>query len=86
MDKTVTTADLQQVRDRLRQVCSLAIADINVSPRQEPTSDDDGDLHSYIRMLQSTIERMGWSVDVSLKRLGDPGCFARAEDWMLPGA
>jgi len=38
-----------------------------------------------VQVLNLFIDRIGWVADVGLRKLGDSGCFARAEDWMLPG-
>lgn len=44
------------------------------------------DHEDRIQLLRQTLARIGWTTDVALRKLGDGGVFASAEDWMLPGA
>lgn len=86
MDKTFTDKEMGQLIGLLRHVCSLAIAGMSLSSAASGLDDDGPDLQGHIRMLQSTIDRMGWIADLGLKKLGDVGCFDSAEDWMLRSA
>ena len=85
---TVLTAhDLEQARGLMREVCSLASTAMGLcgDPVEMREDEDVDHLQSRIRILNLFIDRIGWVADVSLRKLGDSGCFARAEDWMLPG-
>ena len=84
-NKTFSHQEITQLKALLRHVCSLAIAAVSVSNGHAGEEVEEADLHNHIRLLQSTMDRMGWIADVTLKRLGDHGCFDSAEDWMLPG-
>ena len=84
-NKTLSFEEINQLKALLRHVCSLAIATVSVSNGHAGAEVEEADLHNHIRLLQATVDRMGWIADVSLKRLGDTGCFETAEDWMLPG-
>lgn len=47
--------------------------------------DDIEALQNRIYIQTLFLDRIGWVADVALRKLGDSGSFARAEDWMLPG-
>lgn len=82
---TFSHDEINQLKELLRHVCSLAISGVAVSNGHAAEGVEEADLHNHIRLMQATMDRMGWIADVGLKRLGDSGCFASAEDWMLPG-
>jgi len=79
----------QQTNDLLREICVIASTSLGVSRDrpaiQQSDADDEEDLHDRLQALRQALGRIGWVADVALRRLGDPGCFADAEDWMLPG-
>ncbi|QHI99261.1 hypothetical protein GT347_15525 [Xylophilus rhododendri] len=80
----ITPEALEQARHVLRQLCSLANVAVGLS-REAASVDEDGEaLPHHAQLLQLLVERIGWMADVGLRKLGDSGCFARAEDWMLP--
>ena len=83
----LTPKDIEQARGLMREVCSLASTAMGMSgDRVSVRDEDDVDaLQTRIRILGLFIDRIGWVADVSLRKLGDSGSFARAEDWMLPG-
>ena len=77
------------VRTLLHEVCVLASTGIRLS-RDRPNlsqdvDDEEDDMVDRLQMLRRTLDRIGWVSDVALRKLGGPGVFARAEDWMLPG-
>jgi len=79
--------EIDDVRTLLHEVCVLANTGIRMA-RDRPNmihDVDDDDMVDRIQMLRQTLDRIGWVSDVALRRLGGPGVFARAEDWMLPG-
>jgi len=82
----ITPHDIEQARGLMREVCSLASTAMGMSgDRVEMLEEEDVDnLQTRIRVLHLFIDRIGWVADVSLRKLGDSGSFARAEDWMLP--
>ena len=82
-----TDADIEQARGLLREVCTLASTAMALSgDRVDIRDEDDTDsLQTRVQVLNLFIDRIGWVADVGLRKLGDSGCFARAEDWMLPG-
>lgn len=85
---TVTATDIEHARGLMREVCSLASTAIGMSGDSIAARDDDDGvdaLQTRIRILHLFIDRIGWVADVGLRKLGDSGSFARAEDWMLPG-
>lgn len=67
----------------IEQACGLGLVGDRVAIRDE---DDVDVLQTRAQTLHLFIDRIGWVADVSLRKLGDSGSFARAEDWMLPGA
>ena len=79
--------DTTQARELMREVCILASMAIRVSRDRPGVTDelDDDDRDDRIQLLRRTLDRIGWVSDVALRKLGGPGVFARAEDWMLPG-
>ena len=83
----ITPRDIEQACHLMREVCALASTAMELSgDRVEIREDEEVDhLQTRIRILNLFIDRIGWVADVSLRKLGDSGSFARAEDWMLPG-
>lgn len=72
----------------LREVCALASTAMRVS-RDRPGlvhDVDEDDYEDRVQLLRQTLARIGWTTDVALRKLGEGGVFASAEDWMLPGA
>jgi len=71
----------------MREVCVLASTAIRLSrDRFGPVDDvDDDDLHDRIQLMRQALGRIGWVADVAMRKMGDAGVFATAEDWMLPG-
>ena len=80
--------DHEQTCIARREVCALASTAMRVS-RERPGlihDVDEEDHEDRIQLLRQTLARIGWTTDVALRKLGDGGVFASAEDWMLPGA
>jgi len=78
---------IEQARGLMREVCSLASTAMGLSGDRVSVRDEDevDALQTRIQVLNLFIDRIGWVADVGLRKLGDSGSFARAEDWMLPG-
>ena len=80
--------DHTQTCEVLREISALASTAMRVS-RERPGSIHDVDEEDHedrIQLLRQTLARIGWTTDVALRKLGETGVFATAEDWMLPGA
>ena len=76
--------DLEDARSALRHVGELASAALGISRDREQTCESSDDLNQRLQLMQYLVDRMGWVADVGLRKLGDDGSLARAEDWMLP--
>ena len=72
----------------MREVSSLANTAIRLSRDRTGLLDDvdDDDLHDRLQLMRQTLGRIGWVADVAMRKLGDTGAFATAEDWMLSGS
>ncbi|MCZ2497720.1 hypothetical protein GN316_13225 [Xylophilus sp. Kf1] len=72
----------------MREVCVLANTAMRLSRDRLGLIDDEyeDDLADRLQLMRQAVGRMGWVADVALRKLGDPGAFATAEDWMLTGA
>lgn len=72
----------------MREVCVLASTAIRLSRDRFGLVDDvdDDDLQDRLQLMRQALGRIGWVADVAMRKLGDTGAFATAEDWMLPGA
>ncbi|QHJ00399.1 hypothetical protein GT347_21910 [Xylophilus rhododendri] len=69
-----------QVQALLREINVLASNAIQLA-LQGTGEEEDKD--QRILLLRQAMERVGWIADVALRRLGEPGAFESAEDWML---
>ena len=76
--------DLDDARSALRHVGELASAALGISRDREQVCETSDDLNQRLQLMQYLVDRMGWVADVGLRKLGDGGSLARAEDWMLP--
>ena len=83
----LSAIDIEQACGLLREVCSLASTAMGLSGDRVALRDEDDidALQTRLQTLHLFIDRIGWVADVTLRKLGDSGSFARAEDWMLPG-
>ena len=71
----------------MREVCVLASTAIRLSRDRFGLVEDvdDDDLHDRLQLMRQALGRIGWVADVAMRKLGNDGVFATAEDWMLPG-
>lgn len=81
----LTAANVAHARGLLREVGSLASLALDMSRKPLPADQEVEDLQSRVSVLQHLLDRIGWVADVGLRELGEPGSFARAEDWLLAG-
>lgn len=79
-----TPQDLQDLREVLRHVGELAGAALGLSRDRVEVCASSDDLHQRLHAMQFLVDRIGWASDLGLRKLGDSGAMARAEDWMLP--
>lgn len=79
----LTAANVAHACGLLREVGSLAALALDVSRQPLPADQETEDLQSRVHVLQRLLDRIGWVADVGLRELGEPGSFARAEDWLL---
>jgi len=81
---TPSQQDLQDLREVLRHVGELASAALGLTRDRVEICGTSDDVHQRLHALQFLVDRMGWASDLGLRKLGDSGAMARAEDWMLP--
>jgi len=80
----ISPQDIEDTRSALRHLCELASAAVGLTRDREQTCESLDDLNQRLQVMQYLVDRMGWVADVGLRKLGDSGSMARAEDWMLP--
>ncbi|QHI98748.1 hypothetical protein GT347_12565 [Xylophilus rhododendri] len=85
---TPAPSDVDQARELFRELGSLAGTAMRMTRDGILSTDvDDLDgLRTRMEVLRLVVDRIGWISDVGLRKLGESGAFASAEDWMLPGA
>lgn len=80
----ITGADIEGAKSVLRNLCALASAAIGVSRDRLTGCQSIDELEKRIQIMEYLADRTGWVADVALRKLGDRGMLAGAEDWMLP--
>ncbi|QHI99625.1 hypothetical protein GT347_17570 [Xylophilus rhododendri] len=83
LQQCFTHKDIDDLRQVLHHVSSLASAGIGITRDRSESCDSLDDLQQQLHIVQYLLDRIGWASDVGLRKLGESGVLNNAEDWML---